>query len=63
MPSPVPMGYGREMSGIRPKGKGLSSTVELMAGTGLKYVHAIGKGKYGSEGDLERSRNMVLSKT
>lgn len=59
-PPPQPMAYGRELSGIRATGKPVTSTVELMAGTGLKYVHATNKGRKGVEGDLEKSRLQLL---
>ncbi len=55
----VPMSYGREFTGVRPNGKSVSSTIELMAGSGLKYVHATNKGRKGVEGDLEKSRKQV----
>ena len=51
------MSYGREVEGVRAVTKaGASTTVELMAGSGLKYVHANRKGK-----DLENSRKQVIS--
>jgi hypothetical protein len=53
------MSYGREVAGVKPAVKGLHSTVELMAGTGLKYVHATSKGRAGVPGDLEKSRALV----
>jgi hypothetical protein len=30
--------------------------------TGLKYVHATSKGRQGMEGDLEKSRKLLMSK-
>lgn len=60
---PPSLGYGREMDGVKPKTwKGPQSTVEMMAGSGLKWVHATGKGRQGMEGDLEKSRAQLLSK-
>lgn len=59
-PEPV-MTHGREVVGVRPAVKGTSgrTTVELMAGLGLKYVHAVNMGARGMEGDLEKSRNQA----
>lgn len=55
------MSYGRALEGVRPqKQKGPQTTVELMAGSGLKYVHATHKGRQGLDGDLERSRKQVF---
>jgi len=57
---PPSLGYGRETDGVKPKTwKGPQSTVEMMAGSGLKWVHATGKGRQGMEGDLEKSRAQV----
>ena len=56
------MGYGREMSGVRATVKGVATTVDLMAGMGLKYVHATSKGRKGQMGDLEKSREQVIKK-
>ena len=55
------MTHGKEVVGLRPAVKGTSgrSTVELMAGSGLKYVHALNMADRGIEGDLEKSRNQV----
>ena len=39
--------------------KGVGTTVDLMAGMGLKYVHATNKGRKGQMGDLEKSRDQV----
>lgn len=39
--------------------KGVGTTVDLMAGMGLKYVHATNKGRKGQMGDLEKSREQV----
>jgi hypothetical protein len=47
------------MSGVRAQVKGVQTTVELMAGMGLKYVHATNKGRKGQMGDLEKSREQV----
>ena len=47
------------MSGVRATAKGVSTTVDLMAGMGLKYVHATSKGRKGQMGDLEKSREQV----
>lgn len=58
-PTPAPMSYGREMAGVHAQGKSVTTTVELMAGSGLKYVHATNKGRKGVEGDLEKSRMKV----
>jgi Ca2+-binding EF-hand superfamily protein len=55
-----PVSFGRDMSGIRAQAKPVASTVELMAGIGLKYVHATGRGRPGVPGDLENSRNQLL---
>ena len=56
------MGYGRELDGIKPQTwKGPQSTVEMMAGSGLKFVHASNKGRQGMDGDLEKSRKQVNS--
>jgi Ca2+-binding EF-hand superfamily protein len=55
-----PVSFGRDMSGIRAQTKPVTSTVELMAGMGLKYVHATGRGRPGVPGDLENSRNQLL---
>ncbi|KAJ1437689.1 hypothetical protein B484DRAFT_392642, partial [Ochromonadaceae sp. CCMP2298] len=46
------MGYGREMSAVRANVKGVATTVDVMAGLGLKYVHATNKGRKGTMGDL-----------
>eukprot|EP01039_Chlorochromonas_danica_P007761 gene7761-8572_t len=59
-PTPLPMSYGKELAGIRAEKSGPRTTVELMVGSGLKYVHATNKGRTGMEGDLERSRNQLL---
>eukprot|EP01038_Epipyxis_sp_PR26KG_P011939 gene11939-15981_t len=49
------MGYGKEVSGVRPLvATGATSSVELMAGSGLKFIHAARKD------DLERSRKQLL---
>jgi hypothetical protein len=47
------------MSGVRAQVKGVSTTVDLLAGMGLKYVHATNKGRKGQMGDLEKSREQV----
>jgi hypothetical protein len=60
------MGLGKEITGLKAKGgPGPLTTAELMAGSGLKYVHATGKGRQGVDGDLEKSRRQVgrLSKS
>lgn len=57
--APPAMGYGREVGAVRAVGKGAATTVDLMAGMGLKYVHATGKGRKGQQGDLEKSRAQV----
>ncbi len=44
---------------MRAQVKGVSTTVDLMAGMGLKYVHATNKGRKGQMGDLEKSRDQV----
>ena len=44
---------------MRATAKGVSTTVDLMAGMGLKYVHATSKGRKGQMGDLEKSREQV----
>jgi len=60
-PNEPPLAHGRETVGVRPAVKGTTNrtTVELMAGLGLKYVHATNMGQRGMEGDLEKSRNQV----
>lgn len=56
------MSFGGAMSAVRPKNKAPpQTTVELMQSSGLKYVHAIGRGKQGVEGDLEKSRKKLLA--
>lgn len=46
---------------VRPDVKvAVSSTVDMMAGLGLKFVHATNRGRQGQEGDLERSRKKLL---
>jgi hypothetical protein len=61
LPKEATMTHGNETTRVRPAVKGTTgrSTVELMAGTGLKYVHALNMGQRGMEGDLEKSRNQV----
>ncbi|RYH06483.1 hypothetical protein EON65_42810 [archaeon] len=59
-PPPPAMTYGKEISAVKAEKAGPKTTVELMAGSGLKYVHATSKGRQGMEGDLERSRNQLL---
>ena len=46
---------------VRPQTRvAAQSTVEMMMGSGLKYVHASGKARgKGMEGDLEKSRKQV----
>jgi hypothetical protein len=58
-PAPV-MTYGNTSS-LKSKTKinGSLTTVELMANSGLKYVHATSRGKQGIEGDLEKSKKQV----
>ena len=53
----------REMSGVRAAVKGPTTTVDLMSGMGLKYVHATSKGRKGQMGDLEKSREQVTAHT
>ena len=49
------------LAGVRPKtAGGAKSTIELMAGSGLKYVHATDRGRQGMEGDLEKSKKQLL---
>jgi hypothetical protein len=61
-PANPAMGYGKVITGVKPKGgPGALTSVELMAGSGLKYVHATGKGRQGVDGDLEKSRKQVIS--
>jgi hypothetical protein len=38
----------------------VSSTVELMRNSGLRYVHALSMGKQGMEGDLETCRRQLI---
>ena len=55
------MGFHTAQSALRPKGAGGAKTsMELMASSGLKYIHATKKGFQGIEGDLERSRKAIL---
>ena len=54
------MGYGREVAGVRAATKSAASTVDMMAGLGLKYVHATNRGRKGQIGDLEKSRAQLL---
>ncbi len=59
LPKQPAMSYGRAMSAVRPSsGKGPQTTVEIMAGQGLRYVHATDT----KSGDLERSRRLLLEK-
>ncbi len=59
LPKQPAMSYGRAMSAVRPSsGKGPQTTVEIMAGQGLRYVHATDV----KSGDLERSRKLLLEK-
>lgn len=54
------MMHGRELEGVRPlKRQEPITTVDLMAGSGLKYVHATNRGRNGMVGDLERCRDKV----
>ncbi len=54
------MGFGTELKTVRPKSAiGAKSTIELMANSGLKYVHATSRGRQGLEGDLEKSRKQL----
>ena len=56
------LSYGKQHSAVRATNiKAPQNTVEIMAGCGLKYVHATSKGRQGQEGDLERSRRQLLS--
>jgi hypothetical protein len=57
-PAPA-MSYGKELAGVKAARAGPQTTVELMAGSGLKYVHATNRGRQGMEGDLEKSRKEV----
>ena len=55
------MMHGRELEGVRPlRRQEPITTVDLMAGSGLKYVHATNRGRNGMVGDLERCREKVL---
>lgn len=36
-----------------------STTLEIMRGQGMKYVHAITDGRQGVEGDLEKSKRQI----
>ena len=57
---PPSLGYGKELDAVKPKTwKGPKTTVEIMAGSGLKFVHATSKGRQGMDGDLEKSRKTV----
>lgn len=45
---------------VRPnKNQIASTTLEIMRGQGLKYVHAITDGRQGVEGDLEKSKRKI----
>jgi hypothetical protein len=59
MPTPASMSYATDLTSVRAESNCVSSTVQLMAGTGLKFVHANNKGRKGVEGDLEKSRKLV----
>lgn len=54
------MMHGRELEGVRPIRRSEPiTTVDVMAGSGLKYVHATSRGRNGMVGDLERCREKV----
>jgi Ca2+-binding EF-hand superfamily protein len=56
-----PITYGREFSGVRPQsGPSTLNILQSMADSGLKYVHASGRGKQGTAGDLEKTRKQLL---
>jgi hypothetical protein len=60
-PAPA-MTYGTVVAAVKPKAHATSlTTVEQMARSGLKYVHATGKGRQGFEGDLEKSRKKLIA--
>lgn len=61
--SPPAMSFGREITSTRTRIKAnpTTNTVELLAGSGLRYVHATGRGQQGMEGDLEKSKKQVES--
>lgn len=51
------MGYGREMSAVRPMGAGGAKTsIELMINSGAKYIHATDKRPHG---DLDRAKKLL----
>ena len=54
------MSYGKEISSTRSQVRMQvrTSTVEIMANSGLKYVHAY-RGEQGMEGDWEKSKKYV----
>mmetsp|Transcript_28821 Transcript_28821/g.48622 ORF Transcript_28821/g.48622 Transcript_28821/m.48622 type:complete len:1741 (+) Transcript_28821:136-5358(+) len=57
------MSFGGSMTGVRNKAdKCPQTSVDLMSGSGLKYVHATAKGMQGRDGDLERSRKQLMQK-
>lgn len=54
--------FGKALTGVRPTNAHAPlSTAELMCNSGLKYVHALGKGRDSMKGDLERSRDTLLN--
>jgi len=47
---------------VRPKKLGIpTNTLELMRGSGLKYMHALKKGKQGLDADLEKCKQALLA--
>ena len=54
------MSYGKEITSTRSqiRTQVRTSTVEIMANSGLKYVHAY-RGEQGMEGDWEKSKKYV----
>jgi len=62
---PVPrLDLSRGKNGpIRPRAERASSTaLDLARGQGLVWVHALGRGAPGRDGDLERSRRQLLAR-
>ena len=57
---PSRMGYGKELSAVRPqRSSAAKNTLEIMARSGLKYVHATSKGHQGGEGDYEAGQKLL----
>ena len=54
------MSFRRDMNSTRQISAGMSSSAELMMGSGLRYVHAIPVKSGGPNKDLEKSKKLVL---